>query len=309
MMDRFPTVGVIGAGHLSRMLIAPAAALGINLIFLARSSNESAAQINNHIVGDPSDLAAVINFASKCDVVTCEDNSVPLSVIKGLEAAGIRVYPSSIQVSKSLSVQSVDNFGDVECEITVTVARSPHGQATSWTATQSVKEDGILAITITPAPEVTDEIVERAQKLALDLAAEIAVVGVMAVEFIVQGRKLQISTLVMHPNEAGNWTIDASRTGQFEQHLRAILDLPLGDPAMTHEFAVTGKVLTGDKTDMYRPYLHLMARNPDLKFHQYKNEFQSGVTTGHITAMGTHLAQLVEDVKHAREYMSGVIDE
>jgi len=308
-MDRFPTVGVIGAGHLSRMLIAPAAALGINLIFLARSANESAAQINNHIVGDPSDLAAAINFASKCDVVTFEDNSVPLSVIKGLEAAGIRVYPSSTQVSKSLSVQSVDNFGDVECEITVTVARSPHGQANSWTPTQSVKEDGILAITITPAPEVTDEIVERAQKLALDLAAEIAVVGVVAVEFIVQGGKLRISKLVMHPNEAGNWTIDASRTGQFEQHLRAILDLPLGDPAMTYEFAVTGKVVAGDKTDMYRPYLHLMARNPDLKFHQYKNEFHSGVTTGHITSMGTHLAQLVEDVKHARAYMSGLIDE
>jgi 5-(carboxyamino)imidazole ribonucleotide synthase len=78
---------------------------------------------------------------------------------------------------------------------------------------------------------------------------------------------------------------------------------------MTHEFAVTGNVLAGEKTDMYRPYLHLMARNPDLKFHQYKNEFRSGVTTGHITAMGTQLPQLVEDVKHAREYMSGVIDE
>lgn len=309
MTDRFPTVGVIGAGHLARMLIAPATALGINLIFLAQSSNDSGAQINSHIVGDPSDLAAVKNFALQCDVVTFESDLVPLSVMKGLEVVGIRIYPSSAQIIKSLPEQSVDNFSEADCEITVIVARSPHGQATCWAPAQSVKEDGILAITITPAPEVSDEIAERAQKLALDIASDIAVVGVMAVEFLVHGSQLQINKLVMHPNEVGNWTIDASRTSQFEQHLRAILDLPLGDPGMTHEFAVTGNVLGREKIDMYRPYLHLMARNPDLKFHQYKNEFRSGQTTGHITAMGTHLAKLVEDVKHAREYMSGVIDE
>jgi 5-(carboxyamino)imidazole ribonucleotide synthase len=98
-------------------------------------------------------------------------------------------------------------------------------------------------------------------------------------------------------------------TSQFEQHLRAILDLPLGDPSMTADIAVMGNILGGAKTDMYRPYLHLMARNPDLKFHQYKKEVRAGRKIGHVTAVGSDLLQLTTDVQHAREYMSGAIDE
>jgi 5-(carboxyamino)imidazole ribonucleotide synthase len=113
----------------------------------------------------------------------------------------------------------------------------------------------------------------------------------------------------MRPHNSGHWTIDGAVTSQFEQHLRAILDLPLGDPSMTADIAVMGNILGGEKTDMYRPYLHLMARNPELKFHQYKKEVRVGRKIGHVTAVGSDLLQLTTDVQHARDYMSGAIDE
>ena len=145
--------------------------------------------------------------------------------------------------------------------------------------------------------------------MALDIANTIKVVGVMTVQMYVSGEEVFIKSVSMGPHETGLWTIDAARTSQFEQHLRAVLDLPLGDPGMTYEFTVTRNFFGGDKTDMYRPYLHLMARNPDLKFHQYMNEIESGSPVGHVTASGSNLQKLIDDVDHACDYMSGVIDE
>lgn len=95
MSSRFPTVGVIGAGQLARMMVAPATALGIDLLLFAASPQDSGAQINKHVVGDYTDLSALKTFAEKCDVVTFEHELVPASVIKGLEQSGVRVFPSS----------------------------------------------------------------------------------------------------------------------------------------------------------------------------------------------------------------------
>jgi len=368
--ERFPTVGVIGAGQLARMMVAPATALGVNLILFAQSADDSGAQITHHVIGDYNDLESLKSFAAQCDVVTFEHELVPLSVIKGLEASGVRIYPPSTAflysqdkaemraklqsfpaptwkvvtstqevdqyplIAKAISggydgrgvwkINSQDELAEVlkttprllieelisfDSEIAVMVARSPHGQATSWAPTETIQEDGICTLTITPAQSVAPEIAEQAQKLALDIAQEVGVIGVMAVEMFVKGEHLYINELAMRPHNSGHWTIDGSRTSQFEQHLRAILDLPLGDPAMTHDFAVMGNILGGEKTDMYRPYLHLMARNPDIKFHQYKKEVRIGRKIGHVTAVGSDLLQLTTDVKHARDYMSGEIDE
>ncbi len=368
--ERFPTVGVIGAGQLARMMVAPAAALGIKLHLFAQSPQDSGAQICSHTVGDYTDISALKEFAAQCDVITFEHELVPLSVIKGLESAGVRVYPSSAAfiysqdkekmreklssypcpewkiatsldgidqyplIAKSISggydgrgvwkVNSQDELAELlksspkllieelisfDCEIAVMVARSPHGQATSWSATETIQEDGICTLTISPAQVISEELSARAQKLALDIAHDLGVVGVMAVEMFVKGDHLFINEVAMRPHNSGHWTIDGSRTSQFEQHLRAVLDLPLGDPEMTHQFAVMGNILGGEKTDMYRPYLHLMARNPDLKFHQYLKEVRPGRKIGHVTAAGSNLLQLTEDVQHARDYMSGAIDE
>jgi 5-(carboxyamino)imidazole ribonucleotide synthase len=213
------------------------------------------------------------------------------------------------EVFKTTPQLLIEELITFDTEIAVMVARSPHGQATSWTPTETVQEDGICTLTISPAQNISAELAEKAQKLALDIAQEVGVVGVMAVEMFVKGDHLFINELAMRPHNSGHWTIDGSVTSQFEQHLRAILDLPLGDPSMTAEIAVMGNILGGEKTDMYRPYLHLMARNPELKFHQYKKEVRAGRKIGHVTTVGSDLLQLTTDVQHARDYMSGAIDE
>ena len=370
MSKAFPTVGVIGAGQLARMSIAPATALGVNLLLLAADSNDSAAQITQHVVGDYTDLQTVREFAAQCDVVTFEHELIPLSIVKALEAEGVVVRPSSASflysqdkaamreklksfpspkfqivttidqvtefpvIAKAISggydgrgvwkVNSAQELGDLlqqmpkllveeliefDYEIAVMVARSPHGQATTWAPTQTVQKNGICVRTISPAPQLPAALNEKAQKLALDIAAEVGVVGVMAVEMFVKGDELFINELAMRPHNSGHWTIEGSCTSQFEQHLRAVLDLPLGDPSMTAPIAVMGNILGGSKTDMYRPYLHLMARTPALSFHQYKKDVRPGRKIGHVTLLGKDLVELTNEVQHAVDYMSGEIDE
>ena len=370
MNERFPTVGIIGAGQLARMTVAPAEALGINLLLFAESSEDSAAQIAQHVVGDYRDLEALKEFAKRCDFVTFEHELVPLTVIKGLEAAGVKVFPTSDSfqysqnkalmrqrlaqypapkwkvindgddllefpfIAKSISggydgrgVWKIKNHDDLDeilnevtqllieelvefdFEIAVMVARSAHGQAVTWAPTETVQSDGICTSTISPAPKLSQEMAEKAQHLALSIANDLSLIGVMAVEMFVKGDALFINELAMRPHNSGHWTIEGAKTSQFEQHLRAILDLPLGEPAMVAPYAVMGNILGGDKTDMYRPYLHLMARNPNLKFHQYKKEIRKGRKVGHVTVVGENLLELTEVIAHARDYMSGEIDE
>ena len=203
----------------------------------------------------------------------------------------------------------VEELIDFDFEISVMVARSPHGQAATWAPTQTVQSDGICTMTIAPAPDLTEALGQQAQQIALSIAAEIKLVGVMAVEMFVKGDQLFINELAMRPHNSGHWTIDGSVTSQFEQHLRAILDLPLGDTSMTAKYAVMGNVLGGDKQDMYRPYLHLLARTPKLKVHQYRKEVKPGRKIGHVTLLGENLVELTTEVQHAIDYMGGVIDE
>jgi phosphoribosylaminoimidazole carboxylase (NCAIR synthetase) len=307
--SEFPVVGVIGAGELARMMIAPATALGVKLFPFAVSTSDSAAQITPCAIGEYSDIEAVKKFAEQCDVVTFEDEHVPLHIIKALEATGVRVRPSSqtLEYSKEISfTQGLTNF---DYKISVMVARSPHSQATSWAPTQLVEREGICTLTITPAPLMSAQLREKAQKMALDTASEIKLIGVMAVEMSVKGDEIFLSNIATHLHNSGNWTIEGSCTSQFEQHLRAVLDLPLGDPSMPDNFAVTGNIVGKSKTDMYRPYLHLMARNPSLKFHMYGKEVTPGRNIGHVNIVGNDLAALQIEIEHAIDYMSGEIDE
>jgi 5-(carboxyamino)imidazole ribonucleotide synthase len=164
-------------------------------------------------------------------------------------------------------------------------------------------------MTVTPTPDISPELEASVQSAALKIAAGINLVGVMAVEIFVVGNKFYINELALRPHNSGHWTIEGSKTSQFEQHLRAVLDLPLGSTALTNKYAVMGNILGGEKEDMYRPYLHLMARTPELHFHQYRKEVRPGRKIGHVTLCGENLLELKNEVQHAIDYMSGVIDE
>lgn len=367
--SRTPRVGVIGSGQLAQMMLAPAAALGIDLITLANSSEDSAAQSSPHVIGDFRDLDVVRQFAKSCDLVTFEHELIPISIIRTLENEGIKFQPNSNSfqysqdkalmreklahlpnpkwqvvteaidwsypaIAKSVSggydgrgvwkVNSklelaellkevptllLEELIEFDFEIAVMVARSAHGQAATWSPTRTVQRDGICIETVTPVPEFNEAQAERAQALALQIADEIKLVGVMAVEMFVKGDQLFINELALRPHNSGHWTIEGSVTSQFEQHLRAVLDLPLGDTTLTSKWAVMGNILGGSKSDMFRPYLHLMARTPALKFHYYRKEVRPGRKLGHVTITGTNLLELRQEVDHALAYLSGEIDE
>ena len=197
---------------------------------------------------------------------------------------------------------------DLDFEIAAVVARSPFGQGAAWTVVETVQQDGICTEVIAPAPRLSDEQAETAQQLALRIAAELDVVGVLAVElFVERGGALLVNELAMRPHNSGHWTIEGSRTSQFEQHLRAVLDYPLGVTAPTAPVVVMANVLGGP--DDTEPALdervhHLMAAWPDVKIHLYGKGFRPGRKVGHVTALGDDLESVRGRARAAADYLS-----
>jgi len=238
------------------------------------------------------------------------------SISGGYDGRGVFVI-QNLEELQSLWEQSganllIEEKLTFDCEIAVMVARSPHGQAATWAPTLTVQRDGICTQTITPVPDMSDALAAEIAQIALKIAQGIDLVGVMAVEIFVVGDHLIINELALRPHNSGHWSIEGSVTSQFEQHLRAVLDLPLGDTSLVAPYAVMGNVIgieTDKSKNLYRPYLHLMARIPGLKVHQYMKELRPGRKVGHVTLLGSNLLHLRSEVSHAVDYLSGAIDE
>jgi 5-(carboxyamino)imidazole ribonucleotide synthase len=195
-------------------------------------------------------------------------------------------------------------------ELSAVVARSPYGQAVAYPVVESVQRHGICVEVVAPAPALPDDLAVEAQRIALTIAAELGVVGVLAVELFetVDGRIL-VNELAMRPHNTGHWTIDGAATSQFENHLRAVLDLPLGSPAARAPYAVMVNVLGGDAPDVYSAYRHCMARDPALKIHWYGKELRPGRKVGHVTVCGDDVDDLRDRARHAAAHLRGDIDE
>jgi 5-(carboxyamino)imidazole ribonucleotide synthase len=184
-------------------------------------------------------------------------------------------------------------------ELSALVARSPFGQGAAWPVVQTVQRDGICVQVIAPAPDLPDELAAAAQRLALRLAAELGVVGVLAVElFETTNGVLLVNELAMRPHNSGHWTMDGARTSQFEQHLRAVLDYPLGDTEAIAPVTVMANVL-GAPHEPARPAMtmderlhHLFARMPDARVHLYGKAERPGRKIGHINFVGSDMADL-----------------
>jgi 5-(carboxyamino)imidazole ribonucleotide synthase len=131
----------------------------------------------------------------------------------------------------------------------------------------------------------------------------------LAVEMFDDGSRLFVNELAMRPHNSGHWTIEGARTSQFENHLRAVLDLPLGSPAAVAPYAVMVNILGGDVPDLYSAYRHVMARDPGLKVHLYGKQVRPGRKVGHVTVIGNDLDDLLARGRHAADYFMGVIDE
>ena len=165
-------------------------------------------------------------------------------------------------------------------ELAVLVARSPTGQGAAFPVAQTIQEDGICREVIAPAPGLAPALATAAQRAGLIIAAELGVTGLLAVELFALGGELIVNELAMRPHNCGHWTIDAARTSQFEQHLRAVLDLPLGTTTMTSDAAVMVNVLGGADPDLHSRLVHVMAADPGVKVHLYGKAVRPGRKVG-----------------------------
>jgi 5-(carboxyamino)imidazole ribonucleotide synthase len=204
---------------------------------------------------------------------------------------------------------------DFTRELAVLVARSPSGQAAAWPVVETVQTDGICTEVLAPAPGIDPELAGAAMAAGLRIAGELDVTGVLAVELFevdhpaAGSPTFVVNELAMRPHNSGHWTVDGAVTGQFEQHLRAVLDLPLGSPSHREPHTVMANVLGGDDDRLYPAYRHVMARDPALKVHLYGKGIRPGRKIGHVNVSGTDLDDLRERARHAADYLRGVITE
>jgi 5-(carboxyamino)imidazole ribonucleotide synthase len=197
-----------------------------------------------------------------------------------------------------------EEFVPFDRELAVLAARSPKGQGAVYPVVQTVQVNGICREVISPAPALDPELATVAQRVGLTIAAELGVTGLLAVELFELAGELIINELAMRPHNCGHWTIDAAQTSQFEQHLRAVLDLPLGSPVLTSPAAVMVNVLGGEDPDLYSRLVHVMAADPGVKVHLYGKAVRPGRKVGHVTVAGDDVADLRDRGCRAANYLS-----
>src|ERR1700729_388856 len=191
-----------------------------------------------------------------------------------------------------------------ERELAALVARSPAGQAAAYPVVQTVQRDGICREVLAPAPGLPPGRQAEAQRLALTIAAELGVTGLLAVELFETPAGLLVNELAMGAHNCGHWTIDGSTPSQFEQHLRAVLNLPLGAPGLAGRHAVMVNVLGGDDPDLHDRLIHVMAADPGVKVHLYGKVVRPGRKVGHVTVVGDDMAEIGDRARRAASYLS-----
>jgi 5-(carboxyamino)imidazole ribonucleotide synthase len=211
------------------------------------------------------------------------------------------------QLDKGVSL-IVEEKVEMRRELSAMVARSPFGQGATWPVVETVQRHGQCAVVLAPAPALPDSVAEAAEELALRIASELGVVGAMAVElFETTDGTLVVNELAMRPHNSGHWTMDGARTSQFEQHLRAVLDYPLGATDLRAPAVVMANVLGAPQEPGMIPderLHHLLARYRDAHVHYYGKQERPGRKIGHITLLGAQMADLRERAGLAAHWLS-----
>jgi 5-(carboxyamino)imidazole ribonucleotide synthase len=221
----------------------------------------------------------------------------------GYDGKGVRVVRDAGEVEDWFAAGGdllAEELVEFRRELAQSVARRPSGEISVWPVVESVQRDGVCAEVIAPAPASSGAVADLAADIALTIAEKLGVTGVLAVElFETTDERLLINELAMRPHNTGHWTIDGSRTSQFEQHLRAVADLPLGATGMHRNWSVMVNILGGPIGSRYAA---AMAEQPTVKFHDYGKEARPGRKVGHVTAIGNELDEVAYQARAAAEY-------
>jgi 5-(carboxyamino)imidazole ribonucleotide synthase len=251
---------------------------------------------------------------TESDIANFLQNHGPKIVVKtpigGYDGKGVRVVSAAAEVRDWL--ENISQFGgellleekvDFVTELAQLFARSPSGEFNAWPLVETHQQAGVCAEVIAPAQEIA--LHPKALSIAKQISDGLGVVGVMAVElFRARNGEILVNELAMRPHNSGHFSIDASVTSQFEQHLRAVLDLPLGASSGTSRFAVMINLLGVDsENDFVKHYPKAMERFPHVKFHMYEKAPRLGRKMGHLTLQGNDLDQLLADGRACRDLL------
>jgi 5-(carboxyamino)imidazole ribonucleotide synthase len=190
-------------------------------------------------------------------------------------------------------------------ELAMQVARRPSGEMAAFPLVETVQRHGICVEVVAPAPRVSPALATDARAIAMRLAEELDVTGLLAVELFEAPGGLVVNELAMRPHNSGHWTIDGARTSQFEQHVRAVLDWPLGDPSPTAPVSVMVNLLGGEATDLASALPRALGEVPEAAVHLYGKHARPGRKLGHVTVCGSDLVEVRERARHAVAVLRG----
>jgi len=228
--------------------------------------------------------------------------------IGGYDGKGVRVVRSSDDATDWLA--NLDQYGgsllaeekvDFVRELAQLSARRPSGEFKAWPLVQTIQENGVCSVVLAPAPAASDEVLARTADIARAVADGLEVTGVLAVEmFEARDGRILINELAMRPHNSGHFSIEGSVTSQFEQHLRAVLDLPLGSTEPTGAHAVMVNLLgVDDQNDFVGAYENALANHPTAKIHTYGKGPRAGRKMGHVTVVSENEAVALAEAKGA----------
>lgn len=227
----------------------------------------------------------------------------------GYDGKGVRVIDSldeAVEWLNEVPQLLAEEKVDFTRELAVMVGRSPMGQTAVWPVVETWQQNGVCKEAIAPAPDLSDEKARVITEAILTVAGTLEVTGVMAMEMFETDEGFLINEFAMRPHNTGHWTQDGAVTSQFEQHLRAVLDLPLGSPAAREDVSVMVNILGADHEDLYQPYLHVMAHDPAVKVHLYGKGVRPGRKVGHVNAYGEDRQLVLARARHAADFIAGV---
>ncbi|GGI85356.1 N5-carboxyaminoimidazole ribonucleotide synthase [Pseudarthrobacter scleromae] len=256
------------------------------------------------------DVAALVSFG--------DETGWPV-VLKmprgGYDGKGVRIVASAEEAAETsewfdaMSPLLAEAKVEFTRELSALVARTPDGEARAWPVVHTIQVDGVCDEVIAPALDIPVEVAAAAEDAALRIAGELGVTGVLAVELFETpgvGAGFLINELAMRPHNTGHWTQDGSVTSQFEQHLRAVLNLPLGATDVLGPVVVMKNFLGGDNQDLFSAFPMALASEPAAKVHCYGKSVRPGRKIGHVNLVGSSTAD-VDSVRRRATMVASII--
>lgn len=265
-------------------------------------------------LGLPMPIWSEIHTSEALDAFISANGGVAIlkTPIGGYDGKGVRVVRSAADAADWLA--AIDSVGghllaeekvDFVRELAQLSARNPSGAFEAWPLVQTTQANGVCAEVLAPAPGASEATLEQAAKIARGVAEGLGVTGVLAVEmFETSDGRLLINELAMRPHNSGHFSIEGSVTSQFEQHLRAVLDLPLGSTEPTGAYAVMVNLLGVDNQNDFLPYLAAAQQgHPHAKIHTYGKGARAGRKMGHVTVVAQNLEWALQQARGAAEIL------